>query len=510
MPLRVAVIGAGAGGLSAAIELARRGASVVVLERHRAIGGKASERREAGFRWDEGPSLVVMPWVYRELFESAGLDPDELLPLRRLDPAFKVVFADGRRLDVPADEAGLADAFAAIDPEDGRALAPFLGRVDRFAARLGHAYCDRIIESWPQVLTSPLATSATLISPLKKYADEIDRTFRSGPVRELLYGFPTYSGFDPKTAPASLLIIPWTIIREGVWYPADGGIAAIPRALADAARRLDVLIETGVEVEAIERGADGSVVGVATSSGPFEVDAVVSNSDYVHTHRMVRGGPPLSAEAEDVRAGRVEPSESFFTIQLGCDRSWDLAAHHLLVLTEGSSRVYDEVYRRGIYPSDPPLYVNVTSVTDPGDAPPGGSNPFVVIGAPALPAERDGDPKSDEAYADKLIARLERAGLDGLGPSIRARSVTGPSEFRRRFHAFRGAIYGLGSRHNVLGGGFRPLNFRREVPGLYFVGGGVQPGAGLPMSVQSGKVVAARLTRDIRPRRAVLDPASRR
>lgn len=233
--------------------------SVTLLERHDEIGGKASERRDAGFRWDEGPSIVVMPWVYRELFQSAGLDPDHYLPLCRLDPAFRIVFPDGRQLDLPADEAGIRDAFSTIDPVDGAALGPFLERIDRFAAKIGHAYCDRMLESWPQVMTSPLMSSALIISPFQKYTAEIDRTFRSGPIRELFYGFPTYSGFNPITAPASLLIIPWTIIREGVWYPKSGGIAAIPRTIAAACRDLGVEILTGVEVEAIDLDASNRV-----------------------------------------------------------------------------------------------------------------------------------------------------------------------------------------------------------------------------------------------------------
>ncbi|MEW4570174.1 phytoene desaturase family protein [Tautonia sp. JC769] len=493
----VVVIGGGVGGLSSALELARRGLRVTLLERHADLGGKASERREAGFRWDEGPSIVVMPWVYRELFAQAGLDPDRYLPMTRLDPAFRVVFPDGRRLDLPADEPGLRDAFASIDPVDADALGPFLDRLDRFAAKIGHAYCDRLLESWPQVLTSPLMSSAMIISPFQQYAAEVDRTFRSGPIRELLYGFPTYSGFNPITAPASLLVIPWTIIREGVWYPASGGIAAIPRAIAAACRDLGVEIHTGVEAEAIELDASGRVRGVATSHGPVPCNVVVSNSDYVHTHRLLRGGRGFSPEVDTIRQGKVEPSGSFFTVQLGCNRTWDLSAHHLLVLTEGSGRVYDEVYDRGEFPSDPPLYVNVTSATDPGDAPEGGSNPFVVIGAPAMPDESASDPDFEQRYADRLIDRLERAGMHGLADATVSRKVTGPAEFSRKFHAFRGAIYGLSSKHNILGGGFRPLNYRADVPGLYFVGGGVQPGAGLPMAVQSGKIAAGRIAKDL-------------
>ena len=494
---RVVVVGGGLGGLASALELRRRGFEVLVVERHAKVGGKARERFDAGFRWDEGPSVVVMPWVYRTLFEASGLDPDKYLPLRRLDPAFRIVLSDGRPLDIHTDESRLADAFAEIDPVDGRGLGVFLARIDKFAALIGRAFCDRLYESWPQVMFSPLMLSAAMISPAQTYTSEIDKHFRSPAIRELLYGFPTYSGFDPKSAPASLAIIPWTIIREGVWYPAEGGVAAIPRAIAAACLDKGVEIVTGVEVEAIELDHLGGVVGVATSSGSYPASAVVSNADYVQTHQLLRGGPRFSPEVEKLRAGDAQPSGSFFTIQLGCDRTWDRLAHHILVLTEGSDRVYEELYGRGEYPSDPPIYVNTTSVTDPADAPTGGSNPFVVIGAPPLKPGEEPSRAIEDRYADKLIARLEHAGLPGLASAAVSRHVTGPGDWRDQFGAFLGAIYGLGTAHNILGGSFRPTVHRPDVPGLYFAGGGVQPGAGMPMVVQSGKIVADRVARDL-------------
>ncbi len=496
---RVGVIGGGVGGLAAALELQRRGIAVTLFERHAQIGGKASEYRDTnGFRWDEGPSIVVMPWVYRELFESAGLEVDDYLPLQRLDPAFRVVFSDGSRAEIPADEDALFEVFSEIDSADGAALKPFLKRLDRFAAAIGHAYCDRPVESWPGILTSRLMTSAAIISPFQKYSEEIDKTFRSRAVRELLYGFPTYSGFSPTEAPASLQIIPWTILREGVWYPAQGGIAAIPHAIAAACQHRGVEILTGVEVEAIELSVDGRVQSLATSRGSFEFDAVVSNSDYVHTHQLLRGPIPPSNDLEAIRSGQVEPSASYFTIQLGSSRTWDLNAHHLLILTEGSNRVYHELFEKGIYPTDPPIYVNVTSVTDPSDAPEGGCNPFIVVAAPPLGADSARDPDFEIQYADQLIERLERAGMTGLKDSLVTRRTTTPTDFQSRFHAFRGAIYGLGSQHNILGGGFRPRVDRPEIPGLFFSGGGVQPGAGLPMAVQSGKISAHKVTEFVR------------
>jgi phytoene desaturase len=260
-----------------------------------------------------------------------------------------------------------------------------------------------------------------------------------------------------------------------------------------------VEIHTGVEVEAIELDSQGRVSGVATSAGPIPARAVVSNADYVHTFRMLRGGKGFSDEVRRLRAGKAEPSTSFFTIQLACDRTWDALAHHILVLTRGSGRVYDELFVRGQYPSDPPIYVNATCVTDPGDAPPGGSNPFIVVGAPPLKVGREDERDLDfeASYADQLIARVERAGLPGLASATVSRRITAPSDWQGRFTAFLGSIYGLGNKHNVLGGSFRPLNFRADVPGLYFVGGGVQPGAGMPMVVQSGKITAERIARDL-------------
>ncbi len=495
---RAVVIGGGLGGLASALELKRRGFEVTLLEKQAELGGKASERIEAGYRWDEGPSIVVMPWVYRTLFEASGLDPDDYLPMNRLDPAFRIVLSDGRRLDIPADPAGLRDAFAAIHPPDGPALDKFLDKMDRFARLIAHSFCDRILENWGQVMLSPLMVSAALISPAKGYAKEIDEQFQSPAIRELLYGFPTYSGFDPQHAPASLAIIPWTIIREGVWYPKSGGIAAIPRSIARACRDCGIEIQTNVDVEAIELDSQGNVSGVGTSSGSIASKIVVSNADYVRTFRMLRGGKGFSREVANLRAGKAEPSTSFFTIQLACNRQWEALAHHILVLTKGSGRVYDELFVKGQYTSDPPIYVNVTSTTDPSDAPEGCSNPFIVIGAPPLKPghEQERDRDFEERYADQLISRLEQAGLPGLAGATVSRKITAPIDWQDRFGAFLGSIYGLGNKHNVLGGSFRPLNYRGDVPGLYFVGGGVQPGAGMPMVVQSGKITAERISRD--------------
>ena len=156
MARKVVVAGGGVGGLAAALELRRRGYDVTVCERHSEVGGKASQRFADGFRWDEGPSIIVLNWVYQELFEASKLDLNSYIQMRRLDPAFRVVLKDGTSINVPALEEGLASAFAEIEPADAEGLRRFMAKVDQFSRRIGHAYCDRIIDRWSKVFFSPL------------------------------------------------------------------------------------------------------------------------------------------------------------------------------------------------------------------------------------------------------------------------------------------------------------------------------------------------------------------
>lgn len=489
-PQKVVVIGGGIGGLSAALELRRRNYDVTLLERHQTIGGKASSRESDGYRWDEGPSIVVLTWVYRQLFEQAGLDPDKYLPFKKLEPAFRLKMVDGRSLEFSSDPVKLRETIASIDPEDAIGLDRFLAKCDRFAERLGSSYCDRMLDSWPDVLLSRLLWSAMIVPPQRKYTEEIDAHFRHPAIRELFYGLPTFSGYDPVTAPASLVILPWTILREGVWYPADGGIAAIPRAIARAAVDKGVNIVTGVEAISIRRNSAGHATSVLTTAGEFAADVVVSNADYIRTHQMLEGGPEFSPVVEQRKKGNISASASYFTLQLACNRKWPELAHHMILLTEGSNNVYNDIFVDRRYPPDPAIYLNVTSVTDAEDAPSGGCNPFIVVGIPPFEPDSEPNPDRDHAYASQIIRQIDERWLPGFEASITEMKVTSAHDWYNRFYAHRGAIYGLGVDQNILDGAFRPINTIEDVPNLYFVGTSVQPGPGMPMVAQSGKIVA--------------------
>lgn len=485
---RIGIIGAGLGGLSAAACLAARGYQVDLFERHDQVGGKASRYEQDGFAFDEGPSIVVMTWVYEDLFQRAGRAMSDYLQFERLDPAFRIFTRDGQPLDICAQESALIEAVASISRTDAVALKQLLSRCDLFARVFKHDFYERMFAGLRDIICSRLLPSALVLSPLKNFMSEVRRQFQHELVRSLLIGFPIYAGLDPRNSPASLLLIPWTIIREGVWYP-RGGIHEIARAIARLARDLGAQIHLNAEVSGIEVSRDLRAHTLTVNGSSARYDAIISNSDYLHTHRLLRGEAAWPKEIELLRRGEAQPSASFLTLELALSRPFSALLHHNLLLDGDPTPSYHDIFDRGQLPRRPPVYINAPVRNDAALAPAGKDNIFVVISVPPRP-EPAPPAEYYEQYADELLTQIEGFDLSGLKEAVIFKRMNTPLSFEQRFFAFRGSIYGLGPQHNILYGAFRPLNSSQAIRNLYFVGGGVQPGAGMPLVVQSGKIVA--------------------
>src|SRR5262249_554085 len=226
----------------------------------------------------------------------------------------------------PAEEPALLDAVSALSREDAEALKRLLARCDLFARIFAHDFYERMFAGLRDIVLSRLLPSALVLPPFRNFMLEVRRRFRHELVRALLIGFPIYAGLDPRNAPASLLLIPWTIIREGVWYP-EGGIHAIAQAVARLAQDLGVRIELGAEVGSIEVSNDMRVRGITVNGELRGYDAVVSNCDYLHTHRLLKGGK-WTKEVERLREGDAQPSASFLTLELAVSRQIPNLLHH--------------------------------------------------------------------------------------------------------------------------------------------------------------------------------------
>jgi phytoene desaturase len=468
---RVVVIGAGVGGLSAAIRLAEAGHEVVVHERSAAVGGKLGVYERDGFVFDTGPSLLTLPQVFD------GLD----LPLEPLDPVVRHVFPDGSVLDSSSD----VDVFRSrILDTLGVAAADDWSRFWHRAARIWAA-------SWRSVLQRPV-TPRTLAALSWRFRDVAAiapwqslralgwRYLRDPRLRMMLDRYATYTGADPRRAPAALAAIPYAELTFGGWY-VSGGLGSIASALAGRCRVLGVPIVTSSEVAGICLTA-GRVSGIRFPSGDTApADIVVSNVDALITYRDLLPAPARLASLSD-------RSLAGFVLLLGVRGATPELAHHTVFFPRHYDAEFDAVFgcpgRRARPASDPAVFV--TRATDPAVHPPGHEAWFVLVNAPrhgtAWSAVDWSRPGLAASYRDHVLDVLAARGLDVRDRLMFAETRT-PLDLAAATATPGGAIYG------TAGGLLRPSN-RGPVDGLWLVGGSTHPGGGLPMVALSARIVA--------------------
>mgnify|MGYP001076157067 CR=1 FL=1 len=474
----VVVVGAGVGGLAAAIRLAAAGRRVVVLERNPVTGGKLATVRHAGATFDVGPSLVTLPQVLDELFRAAGTSLADELELIRLDPQFHYTWPDGSTLVVPDDRDARIDAFEAFAPGAGAAWRSF----DDHGRRIWEV-AERTFLAGPMSgpadllrrMSSPFDLVA--IDPLRSLHRVAMSRFRDPRLVQWAGRYATYSGSSPFTAPATLSCIAHVEARDGCWYP-RGGLDALRVALERVATRCGVDVRTGTEVERIvER--DDAVTGVAAASGPIEAPVVVANADAEHVYH------DLLPDQRALRRVRRAPRSLSGLVVIAHVRDATPGIGHHNVWFSGDEHAEFDALARGRLPEDPTVYACVSSVTDPTQAPPGTENWFLLLNAP--PGIRVDPDAERRRVLDVLAAR----GVD-LRDRVLWSDVITPLQLASRARAPAGAIYGTssdGRRAAFL----RPRN-RGARRGLFLVGGSSHPGGGLPLVLTSASIVARMIT----------------
>ncbi len=498
MSKTVAIIGAGVGGMAAGIRLAAQGVRVQIFERNARVGGKLNLVEEEGWRFETGPSLLTMPDVARDLFAAAGAALDDELDLIPLDPICRYVYADGIVFDASSDAERMMAAIAEFNEHDadqfpkfidyGRRVyditaQPFLFSELGGVSKVGGALLKR--------LNRPLDL-ARVIAPLS--LDQlVSLYFRDPHMRQLFDRYATYNGSSPYSAPAVYSIIPYVEYEFGAWYP-RGGMYRLAEALAGLLAKTGVELHLDAPVRQIQIGKEG-VAGVELVDGTVvPADVVISNVDIATTYRYLVPSP-FRPRAVMERLAKLEPSLSGFVLLLGTDCRYDHLLHHNIYFSQNYRTEFDDIFKRLVAPPDPTIYVCATSRTDPTQAPPGHENLFVLVNVPYL-SEEFSWVAEGEKYRDLVLDKLEQMGLPGLREHIVFERMITPDDLERRYGAQRGAIYGFSS-NNLFAPFTRPQNRAEELPGLYFVGGSVHPGGGLPLVMLSGKIVADMIMTDL-------------
>ncbi|MBA3868450.1 MAG: phytoene desaturase [Anaerolineae bacterium] len=476
----IVVIGAGIGGLSAAIRLAAAGRQVLVLEQNPTVGGKMSEIREAGFRWDTGPSVITMRHVLEDLFASAGRKLDDYLTLEALEPLTRYFYPDGTVLDCSRDLPRMLEQIRVLDERDVEGYLNYLA----YAARLHRITGPVFIYDQPPTPASFMRVSPAdmlRVDPLRTMQGAIDGFVHSPHMRQLLGRFATYVGASPYRAPATLNVIAHVELNEGVWYP-RGGIYSIARALERLAGELGVQIRTNCGVQQIIVENDCAAGVILSDGSRIDADVVLANVDVATVYEKLL---PASKQLHKLTA--QESSCSGFILLLGIEGQHPQLAHHNIFFSNDYPREFKSIFEDGVPPDDPTVYVSITSKTDAADAPQGCENWFVLVNAPPLGSHYDWTTQAP-VYRDRVLDVLTRHGLD-IRQKIRAERILTPLDLQRLTGARRGALYGWSSNPRI--SAFRrPHNRAVDIQGLYFAGGTTHPGGGVPMVMLSGKVAA--------------------
>ena len=425
--MRVAVVGAGLGGLGVALRLQGAGHDVLVLEQREAPGGRAWRLRDDGYTWDTGPSLITMPWVLEETFAAAGLDLHAEVSLRRLDPFYRIRWAgEEDHLDFSGDAERMRAQLSKFSARDA-------ARYDDFVAALKPIYERGILDAGRRAFSSVGELAAFVPTMLRLGAHRplwrfVSSYFEHPRVREAFSFHSLFIGGDPFRVPAIYGALVYLQLVDGVWY-AEGGLYSLVEAMA---RALDV--RCGARVERIET-AGGRVRGVALASGErIAADVVVSNADVLRMPELLGRRPPRR---------RLRPTMSCFLLYLGTDRVHPSLLHHTLFVGRGYREFIADVTRRGRLPRTLSTYVHAPARTEAAMAPEGGDSLAVLLPAPNLRAGIDWEAESDR-LRDAVVADLETTyGLAGLGGSVRVEHRMTPHDFRDELGAVDGNAFSV-------------------------------------------------------------------
>ena len=496
-PADVVVIGAGVGGMAVAARLAVRRHRVTIVEQAQTYGGKLARYERDGYVFDTGPSLFTLPAVYRDLFLKTGGPLEEAVDLQPVEPAFGYHFADGSTVTVPGVDparaaAAFGSAFGGTADADWRRLIERGGRMWRITRE---PFLQSPLQGWRSLLGLARDPSdIRTVAPMTSLRD-LGREYLHDPrLRQVLDRYATYTGSDPRRAPAVLATVPYMEQTFGAWH-LGGGLATLADALAQRCHDRGVTMRLGTEVTRVEVG-EGGVSGVTLADGEFlPATIVVANADA----HLVYGGLVEDRRAEKAarELARTTPSLAGFVLLLAVRGRTPGLRHHNVWFPADYDGEFDDIFGRHPRPVDDPA-IYVCSPDDPGMRPDDDSESwFVLVNAP-----RHGDggdrtidwdaPGLADSYADHVLARLAERGMD-VRDRLAWRETRTPADLMRATRAPGGSIYGTSS--NGSRAAFqRPAN-QSPIPGLYLVGGSSHPGGGLPLVGMGAEIVAGLIGR---------------
>jgi phytoene desaturase len=477
------VIGAGLGGLAAAIRLGARGYRVTVLEKLDAPGGRASVFRQDGFTFDAGPTILTAPFLLEELWRLCGREMSDDVTLRAVSPFYRIRFADGSIFDYTGDADAMRAEVARLSPDDVTGYERFM-RLSEYTCRVGFEQLGAVpFGSWKDM--ARVIPDLIRLGGYRSVYALVSRFIKDPRLRIAFSFHPLLIGGNPFTASAIYTLIPFLERRWGVHF-AMGGTGQVVSGLANLVANQGGQIRCNAEVERIivtRRRARGVRL---VSGETVSADIVVSNADSAWTYRKLLP-QVVRRRWTDRKLERARYSMGLFLWYFGTDRLYHDVAHHTILLGPRYRDLLRDIFKRKVLADDFSLYLHRPTATDASLAPAGCDAFYVLSPVPNLGGETDWRTAA-EPYRQAIEAELSATVLPDLPRHVVSSKLMTPLDFQDRLCAWRGAAFGL---EPVLlqSAWFRPHNRSEDIAGLYLVGAGTHPGAGVPGVLSSAKVL---------------------
>lgn len=478
---RVLVLGAGLGGISAAISLAQEGYDVTIIEKNARIGGKLNVLETGGYTFDLGPSILTLPHLFERLFERSGKKMADYIPIRALLPHWRNFFEDGAVIDLhPDPEVMASEAMKA--GEDSQAVRDFLEYSYGLYDLVDDGYFGQGLDTAREFRGHYGLKNFMKFDLFRTMHGGVARFLKTDHMRDIFDYFIKYVGSSAHRAPAFMNCLPAIQFRYGLWY-VDGGLYGIARGLGRLMEELGVKVLLDRQVEEITRG-ESMVTGARTADGTIHpADIILSNVEFIPTHRQLLGTDEAVVRKLE---RKYVPACSGLVMELGLDRTYPHLAHHNFFFSRDQRAHFRSVFDKHELPEDPTIYLVAASRTDPSVAPPGCEALKILPHIPHLDDSRPLTPADYDAFRTRVLEKLERMGLTDLRKHVVVGHTWTPQDLLEQYNSNRGSIYGVAADR------FRNLAFKApqqspDYPNLFFAGGSANPGGGMPMVVLGGQ-----------------------
>lgn len=477
------IIGAGIAGLATAIRLAVIGYKVTVFEANNYAGGKLSEFENDGYRFDAGPSLFTMPQYVDELFTLAGKNPRDYFNYKRLDAICNYFYEDGTRITAWADEEAFSAEIEAKTSDSAKAVKNFLQKSESIYSITNHVFLEKSLHKIKTYLNAETLKSLLQINKIdsmRSMHSSNTSYFKDPKTIQLFNRYATYNGSNPYKAPATLNVIPHLEYHYGAYFP-EGGMYSITRSLTALAEDLGVEIKYNSKVQEILYEKD-VVKGVQIAGKIVESSLVISNMDIWFTYNKLL--PKFKAVKATINQER---SSSALIFYWGINKTFQDLDLHNIFFSSNYEEEFESIWKKKTISDDPTIYLNISSKYKVNDAPAGCENWFVMINVPANTGQ-----DWDSMIADARMSiqkKLKRILGTSIANLIVSETILDPRSIELNSSSYQGSLYGTSS-NNQFAAFLRHPNFSSKIKGLYFVGGSVHPGGGIPLALLSAKIAS--------------------